>query len=415
MTTSNFDLHIIGGGIIGLAAAVTLQARGVKVALLDANEVGQGASFGNAGHIATEQVFPIADASMLRHLPAMLLNPTGPLRIDWRYLPRLMPWAMQLLMNMRPEPFERIHQALLSLNQNSLQAWQDFATQWQLNNWIEVKGSLLTVEKPSSLELLTAHGKRLNDIDVSNELLSKEALLEREPALQDNQLAALFFPDTGHVTNLKAVINQLHNTFRQLGGHVIEHCRVLAATSDADDIHLTTSQGDMTASKVMLSAGAHSKALAKQLTGVNIPLDTERGYHLMLPHESARLQIPVSSLDRRFVMTPMQEGLRLAGTVEYAGLDAPANMQRAQILLQHAQPMLKAPLDASDSVSWMGFRPSTADSLPVIDKIERVFLSFGHQHLGLTQAVISAQMIAEYYFDEDHTIDPKPYQLARFK
>ncbi|AMN67451.1 FAD-dependent oxidoreductase [Psychrobacter sp. P11G5] len=415
MTTSNFDLHIIGGGIIGLAAAVTLQARGVKVALLDANEVGQGASLGNAGHIATEQVFPIADASMLRHVPAMLLNPTGPLRIDWRYLPRLMPWAMQLLMNMRPEPFERIHQALLSLNQNSLQAWQDFATQWQLNNWIEVKGSLLTVEKPSSLELLTAHGKRLNDIDVSNELLSKEALLEREPALQDNQLAALFFPNTGHITNLKAVINQLHNTFRQLGGHVIEHCLVLAATSDAEGIHLTTSQGDMTASKVMLSAGAHSKALAKQLTGVNIPLDTERGYHLMLPHESARLQIPVSSLDRRFVMTPMQEGLRLAGTVEYAGLDAPANMQRAQILLQHAQPMLKAPLDASDSVSWMGFRPSTADSLPVIDKIERVFLSFGHQHLGLTQAVISAQMIAEYYFDEDHTIDPKPYQLARFK
>ena len=89
MTTSDFDLHIIGGGIIGLAAAVTLQARGVKVALLDANEVGQGASLGNAGHIATEQVFPIADASMLRHVPAMLLNPTGPLRIDWRYLPRL--------------------------------------------------------------------------------------------------------------------------------------------------------------------------------------------------------------------------------------------------------------------------------------------------------------------------------------
>ena len=415
MTTSNVDLHIIGGGIIGLAAAVTLQARGVKVALLDANEVGQGASLGNAGHIATEQVFPIADASMLRHVPAMLLNPTGPLRIDWRYLPRLMPWAMQLLMNMRPGPFERIHQALLSLNQNSLQAWQGFADQWQLGDWIQVKGSLLTVEKPSSLELLTAHGKRLNDIDVSNELLSKEDLLEREPALQENQLAALFFPNTGHITNLKAVINQLHHTFRQLGGHVIEHCRVLAATNDADGIHLTTSQGDMTATKVMLSAGAHSKALAKQLTGVNIPLDTERGYHLMLPHESARLQIPVSSLDRRFVMTPMQDGLRLAGTVEYAGLDAPANMQRAHMLLQQAQPMLKAPLDASDSVSWMGFRPSTADSLPVIDKIERVFLSFGHQHLGLTQAVISAQMIAEYYFDEDHTIDPKPYQLARFK
>ncbi len=414
MNTSDFDLHIIGGGIIGLTAAVTLQARGVKVALLEANEVGQGASIGNAGHIAAEQVFPIADASMLRHVPAMLMNPTGPLRLDWRYLPRLMPWALQLLMNMRPEPFERIHQALLNLNQNCLPAWLDFANQWQLNDWIQVKGSLLTIEKTSSMNLLITHGNRLNDIGVTNELLTKERLLEHEPALKDNQLAALFFPNTGHITHLKAVINQLNNTFRELGGHVIENCRVLAATNDTDGIFLTTNQGNITSSKVMLSAGAYSKALAKQLTGVTVPLDTERGYHLMLPHESRRLQTPVTSLDRRFVMTPMQEGLRLAGTVEYAGLDAPANMQRAHILLQHAQPMLKTPLDSTDSAAWMGFRPSTADSLPVIDKIERVFLSFGHQHLGLTQAVVSAQMIAAYYFDEDPTIDPKPYQLARF-
>ncbi|MDN3452325.1 MULTISPECIES: FAD-dependent oxidoreductase [unclassified Psychrobacter] len=415
MTTSNVDLHIIGGGIIGLAAAVTLQARGVQVALLDAHEVGQGASLGNAGHIATEQVFPIADASMLRHIPAMLLNPTGPLRLDWRYLPQLMPWAMQLLLNMRPEPFARIHQALLSLNQSSLQAWQDFATQWQLNEWVQVNGSLLTVEKPSSIALLNTHAKRLNDIGVTNELLTQDALLAREPALQDNQLAALFFPDTGHITNLKAVIKQLTHTFRQLGGQVFEHCRVLDATVNSSGIHLTTSQGDMNAAKVMLSAGAHSKTLAKQLTGVNVPLETERGYHLMLPQESTRLQIPVSSMDRRFIMTPMEDGLRLAGTVEYAGLDAPPNMQQATMLLQQAQPMLKTPLNATDSVSWMGFRPSTADSLPIIDKVDRVFLNFGHQHLGLTQAVVSAQMIAEYYFDEDHTIDPKPYQLARFK
>ena len=415
MDTQNFDLHIIGGGIIGLVTAVTLQARGVKVALLDANEVGQGASFGNAGHLATEQVLPIADASILRHLPAMLFNPAGPLRLDWRYLPRLMPWAIQLLMNMRPEPFARIHKALLQLNQHSLQAWQDFATQWQLNDWVQVKGSLLTVEKPASIAYLIAHGNRLNDIGVANELLSKEELQEREPALQNNQLNALFFPDTGHITNLTAVINQLSNTFRQLGGHIIEHCRVLDATINAEGILLTTSQGEMTSNKVMLSAGAHSKALAKQLTGVSVPLDTERGYHLMLPHESTRLQIPVSSMDRRFIMTPMQDGLRLAGTVEYAGLDAPANMQRAQMLLPLAQPMLKAELDATDSMPWMGFRPSTADSLPVIDNIGRVFLNFGHQHLGLTQAVVSAQMIAEYYFNEPHAIDPTPYQLSRFK
>ena len=176
MGNQEFDLHIIGGGIIGLCTAVSLQARGVQVAILEADKIARGASYGNAGHIATEQVFPIADANILQHVPAMLLNPEGPLRIDWRYLPRLMPWAFKLLLNMRPEPFAQSHQALLALNSQSLQAWQDFADKWQLTSWIKVQGSLLTVEKNTSLYELKAHGHRLNDLGVNNELLSQSAL-----------------------------------------------------------------------------------------------------------------------------------------------------------------------------------------------------------------------------------------------
>lgn len=415
MSANPIDLHIIGGGIIGLTAAVMLQSCGVNVAIIDAHRIGQGASIGNAGHLAAEQVFPIADASIIRQIPAMLLNPLGALRLDWRYLLRLMPWAIQLLMNMRPAPFNQSHQALLQLNQKSIEAWQNFSTQWQLNDWVQVRGSLLTVEKPSSVDALSAHSRRLNDLGVVNEKLSQKALLDQEPALQNNQLAALFFPNTGHITNLSAMITKLNLTFRQLGGVVIEQCPVLDASVNDDGIELITQQGSIKALNVMLAAGAHSKVLAKKLTGVNVPLDTERGYHLMLPHEQHRLTLPVSSLDRRFIMTPMDEGLRLAGTVEYAGLEAPANMKRAQMLLNLAQPMLKAPLNSSDRQPWMGFRPSTADSLPVIDKVGRVFLNFGHQHLGLTQAVISAQMIRNYYLNNPQTIDPTPYQISRFK
>ncbi|WP_201629021.1 NAD(P)/FAD-dependent oxidoreductase [Psychrobacter maritimus] len=415
MGNQEFDLHIIGGGIIGLCAAVTLQDRGVQVAILEADKVACGASYGNAGHIATEQVFPIADANILQHVPAMLLNPEGPLRIDWRYLPRLMPWAFKLLLNMRPEPFAHSHQALLALNTQSLQAWQNFADKWQLTSWIKVKGSLLTVEKNTSLYELKAHGKRLNDIGVPNELLSQTALLNLEPELKDNQLGALFFPETGHITNLEAITQKLSDTFRQLGGQVFENCRVLGAKVTADGFTLTTANQQINAKKVMLAAGAHSKALAKQLTGVSVPLDTERGYHFMLPNETTRLNLPVSSMDRRFIMTPMDTGLRLAGTVEYAGLEAPANMIRAQMLLKQAQSMLKTPLDSENGTQWMGFRPSTADSLPIIDKCGSVLLNFGHQHLGLTQAVVSAEMITALYFDETPIIDPASYRLNRFK
>ena len=415
MNNQNFDIHIIGGGIIGLTTAVTLQARGVKVVLLEADEICKGTSSGNAGHLATEQVFPVADASMLRHIPAMLLDPTGPLRLDWRYLPRLMPWAFQLLLNMRTEPFDRIHKSILNLNQSSLEAWQNFATQFELKQWVHTSGSLLTIEQPTKLSILTDYGKRLNDVGVLNHPLTKDEIAEHEPALKNDNLDALYFSKTGHFTNLQAIHDSLAATFRQLGGHVIEQCRVLEALPSENGVHLKTNQGDMIAKKVVLSAGAYSKALAKQLTGIKVPLDTERGYHLMLPHESVRLNMSVSSLDRHFIMTPMDKGLRLAGTVEYAGLDAPPNMQRAHKLLQHAQPMLKEPLNTDDSVPWMGFRPTTVDSLPVIDRIGPVFLNFGHHHLGLTQSVVSARMIAEYYFNDLHTVDPTAYKIDRFK
>lgn len=415
MDTQVFDIHIIGGGIIGLCAAVTLQSRGVKVAILEADKIARGATYGNAGHIATEQVFPIADASILRHVPAMLLNPEGPLRIDWRYLPRLAPWAFQLLLNMRTEPFARSHQALLALNAQSLQAWQDFAKEWQLHSWVQIQGSLLTAETPNSLKVLTEHGQRLNSLGVSNNLLLQSALTDLEPALKDNQLGALFFPETGHITNLEAITHKLSTIFRSLGGQIYENCRVLSAEVITDGIRLTTTQKQLHASKIMLAAGAHSKALAKQLTGVSVPMDTERGYHLMLPNESQRLNIPISSMDRRFIMTPMEKGLRLAGTVEYAGLEAPANMNRANMLLKQAQAMLKTPLDSDSNTQWMGFRPSTADSLPIIDRRNSVFLNFGHQHLGLTQAVVSAQVIAALYFGDTAMVDPTAYRLNRFK
>lgn len=415
MINKTYDIHIIGGGIIGLCSAISLQERGINVLIIEAEGIGQGASYGNAGHIATEQVFPIADASILNQIPAMLLNPEGPLRIDWKYLPRLLPWAVRLLLNMRPGPFEKTHKALLEINAHSLNAWENFAKKWDLQSWVKVNGSLLVAEKQQSYQELISHGCRLNEMGVKNNLLEQEELLACEPALNSNQLGALFFPDTGHITNLDGVIKQLVNKFKELGGEVLEQCRVINAVSNVNGIELTTTQGNILADKVMISTGAYSKALVKQLTGISVPLDTERGYHLMLPQEKDVFKVPVSSVDRRFIMTPMDGGLRLAGTVEYAGLEAPPNMNRAGMLLKNAQGMLKHSLNNENSTKWMGFRPSTSDSLPVIDKYERVFLNFGHQHLGLTQAVISSEIITALYFNEELPMNSNPYKIERFQ
>ena len=414
-TRDAHDLVVIGGGIIGLSIAVMLQRRGVRVRLLEASTVGGGASFGNAGHIATEQVFPIADAGVLKQLPRMLLDPMGALRLDWRYLPQMLPWFLRLLANMRPARYAQIHQALLALNRQCLAAWQDFARDWRLTPWIQVRGSLLLAETAGTAQALRRHGTRLHALDIENTWLDARALREREPALADTQSGGLFYPQTGHVTDLTAICLALRQALLDMGGTVQEHCTVSGAVrQNGQSVLLHTSCGRIRAPRVVLAAGAHSKALARQLTGISVPLDTERGYLLMLPKETGRLSIPVSSADRRFIMTPMADGLRLAGTVEYAGLRAPPNWARARQLLPLAQPMLREPLDADKTTEWMGFRPSIADSLPVIDRQGPVLLAFGHQHLGLTQAALTARLMTSLYFDEPPALALHPYRLHRF-
>lgn len=411
----NYPVIVVGGGIIGLSIALTVQANGSSVLLLDKHEIGQGASFGNAGHIATEQVFPIADPSVLKAIPKMLLDPLGPLRLDWRYLLPLTPWLLKLLGNMRHKPFTHIHQTLLALNSAAFDSWQAFIQQWQLNDLVKIKGSLLVAEKNETLDKLSQHSEYLQSIGVKNQLIGQEVLLQREPALSESQIGGIFYPDTGHVVDLCALHQKLTDAFIAAGGQVLTQCEVTDIRSTSNQqATLMTSQGQFTGQKIVIAGGAFSKSLVRMVSRINVPLETERGYHLMLPHEQERLSIPVSSMDRRFIMTPMAEGLRLAGTVEYAGLKRPANMQRAQHFLPLAQPMLKIPLDSRQSTPWMGFRPSTSDSLPVIDHKGPYIFAFGHQHLGLTQAAITADIVNSFIHQQPTSIDCTPFSIERF-
>lgn len=406
---------IVGGGIIGLSIAITMQSEGEQVLLIDQSTIGSGASRGNAGHIATEQVYPVADPSILKHLPSMLFDPLGPLRLDWRYLPQLMPWGVQLLLNMRAKPFGNIHKNLRSLNGVSLQAWQQFSQKWQLEPLVKINGSLLVAEKQQTYEQLKKHSEYLNSIGVTNEWINQADLLEREPALANNQLGGIFYPDTGHIVDLDLMMKQLCQKFVEMGGKVLENTKVLDIAKNQDEsVSVTCANQTILAKNVVIACGAFSKPLVKKLSQINVPLETERGYHLMLPNETERLSIPVSSADRRFIMTPMNNGLRLAGTVEYGGLELPPNMQRAQNFLPLANPMLKETLDAENAEEWMGFRPTIADSLPVIDRKNNCYYAFGHQHLGLTHAAITAELIKSTYFDQPTPIDCQGFSIDRF-
>ncbi|PWB37600.1 FAD-dependent oxidoreductase [Pseudomonas sp. NDM] len=410
------DIAVVGAGIIGVACAVRLARQGLRVVVIDQQEPGHGASFGNAGHLATEQVFPIADVSILKRLPAMLMDPMGPLRLDWKYLPRALPWFTRLLLNLRPEPFQQTVAGLRALNESSLDAWQRLLGDIQRTDLLKIDGSLLVFEKPESGQAIEALQARLKQQQVPVDYWHAGAIRETAPQLSEQIQGGLFFPRTGHFLDPYRVVCALVEAARSSGVSFLKQ-QVQGGYVQENGVLLMTGNGGVTASRVLLACGAHSTKLTAALTGKQVPLDTERGYHLMLPNEHDRLPFPVTSLERKFIMTPMSEGLRLAGTVEFAGLERPANMARAWQLQRLSQGLFRHDLNADGATPWMGFRPSLPDSLPVIDQVcaGKVLLAFGHQHLGLTQAAVTAEMIGQMVSGAAGELpNADAYRLERF-
>lgn len=408
------DIVVVGAGIIGVACALQLARQGRRVVVVDAQAPGMGASYGNAGHLATEQVFPIADLSILKRLPAMLLDPMGPLRLDWTYLPRALPWFIRLLLNLRPARYQRTVAGLRALNEGSLGAWQRLLQSIGQAQLLREDGSLLVYERAESRAALDAVQRRMTQQGVAVDFWSGDAVRKAAPQLSDAIQGGLFFPATGHFLDPYTVVGELVNAAKAEGVKFLQQ-RVLDARLEGSGVSLMTDQGVLTAPHVLIACGAHSAKLTAALTGKQVPLDTERGYHLMLPHEQQRLPFAVTSLERKFIMTPMTGGLRLAGTVEFAGLDRPANMQRAWQLHRLSKGLFRHELSDCEATPWMGFRPSLPDSLPIIDRVceGKVLLAFGHQHLGLTQAAVTAEWVGQLVAGE-RVPELQPYRLDRF-
>ncbi|CAI8748406.1 D-hydroxyproline dehydrogenase [Pseudomonas sp. IT-93MI4] len=417
LTADNADIAVIGAGIIGVACALQLARQGKRVVVIDRQPPGHGASFGNAGHLATEQVFPIADASILRRLPAMLMDPMGPLRLDWKYMPRAVPWFTRLLLNLRPAPFQRTVAGLRALNESSLDAWQRLLHSIARPDLLKEDGSLLVFERAESRQAIDALQTRMRQQQVPVDFWSASAVRDTAPQLSEQIQGGLFYPRTGHFLDPYQVVCELVSAAKMAGVQFIQQ-EVQGGQLQAHGVSLITDQGRFTARQVLIACGAHSAKLTTALTGKRVPLDTERGYHLMLPHEHERLPFAVTSLERKFIMTPMAGGLRLAGTVEFAGLERPPFMERAWQLHRLSKGLFRRDLNAEDATPWMGFRPSLPDSLPVIDKVGdgKVLLAFGHQHLGLTQAAVTAQMIAQLASPSTNAGVPTmdAYRLGRF-
>jgi glycine/D-amino acid oxidase-like deaminating enzyme len=409
------DVAVIGGGIIGTTAALELQRRGHDVTVIEPNEVGAGTAGGSAGYLAWNDIFPIPNPRVIAGLPRMLLDKRGPLVIKPSYLPHMMGWGLRFLLAARPSAVKSAIAALAQLNRLAEESLFDLARYAGADRYLvhetvfHVCRDEKTLEHVATLQpLLAAEGFR-------TELLDREAVRAAEPALTGSVAGALAHPGSGRCSSPPQFGRRLAETFRTRSGGIIT-ARADAIERAGNAWRVRTSAGvDIEAAAIVVANGAWSGAILRTI-GYRVPMQSARGYHLMIPHAGVMPTRTLNFEPEHFCATPMDEGLRLAGTVEFAGTQAPLNPYRADMLYDIARDYLPA-LQRDGAARWMGHRPSLPDSLPIISTLRRargIVAAIGHERRGLTESAITARCVADLVEGKTPPIDLAPFSIERF-
>lgn len=410
-------IAIVGAGLVGAACALALAEDGHRVTLFDPDPPGAGTSLGNAGGIVTGAVVPTATPEVLRALPSYVLDRNSPAVLRLRHALPALPWLWRFIRAGRPAEVARIAAALQPLVAAGLLAHRRLAGLSGADNMITGEGWLKVYATEAEFAA-TAPDRRLMDrAGVRYQVLDQADVTALEPGLNpDLARIGLHQPDSGFVRFPRGLAQSYAEAAAKRGATHLRQ-RVRAVARRPGGVTVQTEAGPQDFDRLVIAAGAWSATLARQL-GDRVSLDTERGYHLGFGPETAELlRRPVGLPGLSMVLSPMQGGLRLVSGDELAGLTAPPNYRRIRALVPGAHRALPALRDRPPVTEWMGYRPSTPDSLPVIGVSPRgpeVLHAFGHGHLGLTLSAITALMVADAVAGRPARCDPAPYSISRF-
>lgn len=412
--STQYRIGIIGGGVIGLACARRLQQDGHRVTVHDPKPASRdGAAWGSAGIIAVDSASPLASPGILSELPSMLLRRDSPLALRWGYLPGMLPWLFRFLWNARPPAAEHNARVLAVLCGEALTGWQALVGNRPAADLLRPGGWVTAFETRRAWQAARDDIERRQRHGVRAEWLDGTALRKRVPELGDHVAGGVYFEDAHVCSDPAALLDALARDVEVAGG-LFRPRRVSALLPVEEGIEVIADGEAERFDRVVVAAGARSKALARAL-GDDFPLDTERGYHVMLNGQPGPA-LPVMSGEHKFVTTPMAAGTRLAGTSELGGLQRPPDPRRYALLRRQAAALFPG-LDTSAGSEWMGFRPTLPDSLPIIGpspRVPNVCYALGHQHLGLTLAGITARLVADTIAARQPPIDLHPLRPERF-
>lgn len=405
---------VVGAGIVGICTALSLLECGAKVRLIDSNTPGQGASFGNAGIISPWAVVPQSMPGQWKQIPGWLLDPQGPIHLPLRSMPQFIPWGLQFLFAGRHARVLEVSEAMAVLNAPSITLYKRLLAGTGHEDLIcdshyihAYRDATKVNTNGLAWELRRSQGAEINIID-------SVELRRIEPALSHDYKAAIVIKGQARARDPGRICSALTYKIRALGGDV-QKCSVKRLTPLEGSWRIDTDQGVLDAETVVIAAGAGSAALLKQL-GLKVPLQAERGYHVMFENPGVTLNNSVMDVDLKFVSSTMMGGLRSAGTVEFTHADAPPTRKRAQMLIGQTKTMLPD-LDIAKTTDWMGVRPSFPDTLPALGPVKGfpgLFAAFGHSHFGLMMAPKTGDLVADAVLERRNNIDLAPYRLDRF-
>jgi len=411
------SVGIIGSGIQGVCIGLQLIKKGVPVTIFDRSDPlsseFQSASYGNAGHFSPYAVLQFNRTDILYDVPKMLFSSYGPLALKWNYVTKMIPWFLHYLKNCNKKSMlhtaKYMHQ-ILSLSND---AYEEIFKEIDTTNLIEKKG-IIYVWTKQNLKSRELEIKVRNDLGIKQKLLTQKEVLELEPNLKPIFDAGVLYEGAMHARDPHGILKEIFKLFLNKGGKFIQENITSLKQINENQTIIKSESKEYTFEKTVIASGAFSKNLTDQL-GENIPLDTERGYHVHFKDMEHLISRPVIFLDKAFGMTPMNQGLRVVGTVELGGLKNPSSKKRIDYLIRSAKELLPQLQNHEDE--WLGFRPTLPDFLPIIGpslKNKNIIYAFGHHHLGWTLGAITGKIISGIVAEEKTNLDLSPYSSKRF-
>ena len=411
--SEKLKVGIVGAGIQGISNALFLQKKGFEVTIFDRDEPGSPvASYGNAGHFSPYASLSLNRTDILADIPAMLMSSTGPLALKWNYVPKMIPWFIKFILNTTKNKMMHTARNMHQILDLALPAYDELFDEINLDGLVENKG-ILYIWNNKDLKSRELEIKVREELGVRQQLVNTKEIHDLEPNIKPFYHGGVYYPYARHARNPKKILIKFFELFLKKGGK-FEKRNIKDINFDSEKPIFVTEEKKFTFDKVIIACGAFSKKLTDNL-GERIPLETERGYHVHFKDCDHLLNRPVIFSNRGFGISPMEQGLRVVGTVEFGGLDNPLSKSRIKNLINNAKYMLGDLPEHEDE--WLGFRPTLPDFLPVIGPSKNhknVFYCFGHHHLGWTLGPISGKIVSGMIAKENTNLNLTPYSSLRF-